>query len=59
MAKTLEEKLAALPVERREKIEKRTTELLAEVRAQQARQRSKIASAPAHSNKLTQAPAHG
>ena len=58
MAKTLEEKLAALPVERREKIEKRTAELLAEVRAQQARQRTK-ATGPVRPNTLTQVPAHG
>lgn len=59
MAKTFEEKLAALPMERRKKIEKRTAELLTQVRAQQANQRSRNASAPAHSNKLTQAPDHG
>ncbi|GAB6058864.1 hypothetical protein JCM31598_19810 [Desulfonatronum parangueonense] len=56
MAKTLKEKLAALSPQRRERIEKRTAELLAEVRSQQAKQtRSEAANGPDRPSNLPQA----
>jgi hypothetical protein len=59
VAKTLEEKLAALPLDRRIRIEKHTAELIAEVREQRARQaRSKAANGHGLAKSLTNAPAH-
>jgi hypothetical protein len=60
MAKTLEEMMVGIPPERRERIEKRTAELIAEEHARRERRpRQARAKTPAHSNTLTQTPAHG
>lgn len=60
MAKTLEEMMAGLSPERRERIEKRTAELIAEEHARRERRsRQARTKTRAHSDTLTQAPAHG
>jgi hypothetical protein len=56
MAKTLEEMMVGLSPERRERIEKRTAELIAEEHARRERRsRQARANTPVHSNTLTQA----
>jgi hypothetical protein len=60
MAKTLEEMMVGIPPERRERIEKRTAELIAEEHARRERRSRQVRTkTPAHSNTLTQTPAHG
>lgn len=60
MAKTLEEMMAGLSPERRERIEKRTAELIAEEHARRERRsRQARTKTRAHSDTLPQAPAHG
>ncbi len=60
MTKTLEEMMVGLSPERRERIEKRTAELISEEHARRERRsRQARAKTPAHSNALTQAPATG
>ena len=63
MAKTLEEMMVGLCPERRERIEKRTAELIAEEHARRERRnrqaRAKAAKPFVRSNTLTQAPDHG
>lgn len=62
MAKTLDEMMVGLSPERRERIEKRTAELIAEEhvrRKQRSRQARTKSIGPVRSNTLIQVPAHG
>ncbi len=60
MPKTLEEILQEFSPEARERIDAHAAKLIAEERARQERRpRQARAKTPAHSNTLTQTPAHG